>query len=202
VPALGTLVAEPLYVLADTAIVGRLGTPQLAGLALATTVLLTVHGVMIFLAYGTTAAVSRLLGAGEEREAARTSIQNLWLALVLGIGFAVLVWAAASPLLRALGGSGDALGFGLTYLRISAFGLPLLLITLAGAGTFHGRQNTRTPLVVAVGSAVANLVIEIVLIYGFGYGIGASALATVVAQFGAAVVFVQRSVGWARSLEV
>ncbi len=202
IPALGTLVAEPLYVLADTAIVGRLGTPQLAGLALASTVLLTVHGLMIFLAYGTTATVARLLGVGDEREAARVSIQNLWLALILGIGFALVAWLGATPLLRALGGAGEALGHGRTYLQVSALGLPALLVTLAGAGSFHGRQDTRTPLVVAVASAVANLVIEVVLVFGFGFGIGASALATVIAQLGAASVFVWRAVAWARGLGV
>ena len=202
VPALGTLVAEPLYVLADTAIVGRLGTPQLAGLALATTVLLSVHGLMIFLAYGTTAAVSRLLGVDDEPEAARVSIQNLWLALALGTVFAVVVWSLARPLLEVLGGSGRTLDEGLIYLRISCFGLPALLLTLAGAGTFHGRQNTRTPLVIAVGSAVANLVIEVVLVFGLGFGIGASALSTVLAQAGAAAVFVWRAAAWGRSLGV
>src|SRR3712207_9091903 len=60
VPALGALAAEPLYLLADTAIVGHLGTPQLAALALAATVLTSVVSLCIFLTYGTTARVSRL----------------------------------------------------------------------------------------------------------------------------------------------
>jgi Na+-driven multidrug efflux pump len=58
IPAFGALIAEPLYVLTDTAVVGHLGTPQLAGLAVASSVLLTLYAVFIFLAYGTTAAVS------------------------------------------------------------------------------------------------------------------------------------------------
>ena len=202
VPAFGTLVAEPLYVLADTAIVGHLGTPQLAGLALATTVLLSVHGLLIFLAYGTTAAVARLTGAGDDAAAARTAIQALWLAALLGVGFALVLGVAATPLLRLLGGSGQALGAAETYLRISAVGLPFLLLTLAGAGTLHGRQDTRTPLAIAVTSAIANLVIEVVLIFGLDYGIGASALSTVLAQLGAGLVFAVRVVGWARPFGV
>ncbi|MGF1596490.1 MAG: MATE family efflux transporter [Acidimicrobiales bacterium] len=202
VPALGTLVAAPLYVLADTAIVGHLGTTELAGLALATTVLLTVHGLMIFLAYGTTATVARLLGAEREDEAVRVSVQGLWLAIALGVVFAVVVAAAAEPLLRLLGGSGRALDAGLLYLRISTVGLPFLLLTLAGGGAFHGRQNTRTPLLIAVATATANLVIESVLIFGVGYGIGASALATVVAEIGGGVVYAHRVLGWARRRRV
>src|SRR5215207_654907 len=77
VPALGSLIAEPLYILADTAVVGHLGTPQLGGLAVASTILLTGYAVFIFLAYGTTGAVARLIGAGDEREAAHQGVQGL-----------------------------------------------------------------------------------------------------------------------------
>jgi putative MATE family efflux protein len=190
VPALGALIAEPLYVLADTAVVGRLGTEQLAGLALATTVLLIAHSILIFLAYGTTAAVSRRLGAGDDHGAAHQAVQSLWLATILGVGLAVVGFVLAEPLLRAIGGSGASLEYGLTYLRVSLLGLPAMLVILAGTGYLRGLQDTFTPLVVALTSAAANLVIELVLILGLGYGIGASALSTVLAQMGAASVYV------------
>lgn len=190
IPALGALVAEPLYVLADTAVVGRLGTEQLAGLALATTVLLVAHSILIFLAYGTTAAVSRRLGAGDDQGAAHQAVQSLWLATILGVGLAVVGFVLAEPLLRAIGGTGASLEYGLTYLRVSLLGLPAMLVILAGTGYLRGLQDTFTPLVVALTSAAANLVIELVLILGLGYGIGASALSTVVAQIGAASVYV------------
>jgi Na+-driven multidrug efflux pump len=90
IPAFGALIAEPLYVLTDTAIVGHLGTPRLAGVAVASSVLLTLYAVFIFLAYGTTAAVSRLLGAGDEREAAHQAVQSMWLALFIGLGVIVI----------------------------------------------------------------------------------------------------------------
>ncbi len=200
VPAFGTLVAAPLYVLADTAIVGHLGTNELAGLALASNVLLTVHGLMIFLAYGTTASVARLIGGGREADAARASVQGVWLAVLLGAFFVAVVTFAGPWFLRWLGGEGAALAAGETYLSVSAFGIPFLLVSLAGAGAFHGRQNTRTPLVIALAGNAANLGIEVVLIYGLGFGIGASALATVVAQMGVGAVYGVRVIGWARAL--
>ncbi len=202
IPALGTLVAEPLYVLADTAIVGHLGTSELAGLALATTVLLSVFGLLIFLAYGTTAMVARLIGAGDDETAPRVSVQALWLAAIIGLALAAGLVAMATPLLELLGGSGQALVAGHTYLVISSAGLPFLLLALAGAGAFHGRQDTRTPLVIAVSSAIANLVLESVLVFGLDYGIGASALSTVVAQVGAGLVYTNRGLAWARSLGI
>ncbi len=202
VPALGTLVAEPLYLLADTAIVGRIGTTELAGLALAATVLLSAHALMIFLAYGTTAAVSRLLGAGRATDAADRSVQALWLGVILGVLTAALLFPLSRPLLSLLGGEGEVLDAGLLYLRVSLPGLPFLLLMLGAGGSFHGRQNTRTPLLLAVAGAVANLVIEVVLIFGFGYGLGASALATVVAQVGTGLVAVGFVLSWAKGVGV
>jgi len=202
IPAFGALIAEPLYVLADTAVVGHLGTPQLGGLAVASSVLLTGYAVFIFLAYGTTGAVARLIGAGNEREAAHQAVQGMWLALCIA---AVLVPAgllSGGWLVRALGASGELATNAEVYLRISMFGVPALLVTLAGTGYLRGRQDTFTPLIVALGSNVVNLVIELVLINGMGFGIGASALATVIAQTGAAAVYVGRVVRAVRTLEV
>lgn len=182
-PALGALVAEPLYVLADTAVVGHLGTPELGGLALAGQALLTFHALMIFLAYGTTATVSRLLGAGARDEAAHHAVQGLWLAAGAGIVGAGVLYVLTDPILELLGGSGEVLENGRIYLRVSLLGLPAMLLTLAGVGYLRGLQDTVRPLIVAVVTAVGNLVLELILIYGFDQGIGASALSTVVVQW-------------------
>jgi putative MATE family efflux protein len=191
-PAFGALIAEPLYVLTDTAIVGHLGTPQLGGLAVASTILLTLYAVFIFLAYGTTAAVSRLLGAGDEREAAHQAVQSLWLAALIGLGVVATGLAAAEPLVGLMGAEGAVRENALVYLRISLLGVPAMLVVLAGTGYLRGLQDTRTPLVVAVTAAGVNLVVEVALIYGLDQGIGASALATVVAQTLAAAVYLSR----------
>jgi putative MATE family efflux protein len=185
-------VAEPLYVLADTAVVGHLGTTQLAGLAVATSVILAGYALFIFLAYGTTAAVSRLLGAGDVGAAAGQAVQSLWLAAGIGVVLAGAGWVAAPALVGALGATGDVREGALLYLRVSLPGIPALLLTLAGVGYLRGLQDTTTPLAVAAASAAGNLVLEVVLIYGLGLGLGASALATVVAQWGAAAVYLVR----------
>ncbi len=190
VPALGALVAEPLYVLADTAVVGNIGTTELAGLAVASSALLSGYAIFIFLAYGTTAAVSRLLGAGREDEAATQAIQGLWLAAAIGVVVGGVVVAFPGPIVGVLGATGPVRTNAEIYLRISALGVPAQLLTFAGTGYLRGLQDTRTPLVVAVAAAAGNLVLEVVLIFGLGFGIGASALATVVAQVVTALVYV------------
>jgi putative MATE family efflux protein len=162
------LAAEPAYVLADTAIVGRLGTAQLGGVAVASTALLTGHTLFVFLAYGTTATVARRLGAGDRRGAATAAISALWLAGGIGAVLAVLGLVLAGPVVSVLGADGEVRTHALTYLRISLLGVPALLVALAGTGYLRGLQDTRTTMVVAAGGAGANLVAELVLVLGLG----------------------------------
>jgi putative MATE family efflux protein len=189
-PALGALAAEPLYLLVDTAIVGHLGTPQLAALALAATVLGAVVNLCNFLVYGTTAQVARLHGAGEEERAGQIAAQALWLALGIGALLTALCAAFAGPLMTLLGGDGHVADLAARYLRLSAFGLPCALIALAGQGYLRGVGDLRTPLVVVVVANAANVVLELLCVYGLRWGLDGSAAGTVVAQLGMGVAFV------------
>jgi putative MATE family efflux protein len=190
-PALGSLVAEPLYILVDTAVVGHLGTAQLGGLAVASSALLTVYALFTFLAYGTTGAVARRIGAGDERGAAHHGIQGLWLAAFASAPLAAAAAIWAGPFVRLLGADGEIATNAAIYLRFSAPGIPALLLTLAGTGYLRGRQDTRTPLLVAVGTNVLNVILECWFIFGLDLGIGASAVATVIAQWAGALVFLR-----------
>jgi len=188
VPALGALVAEPLFVLADSAVVGHLGTAPLAGLSLASTVLVTVVGICVFLAYATTAAVARRLGAGDRTGALRVGVDGMWLALVLGVLLAAATELGAPALVTALGATGEVHAQAVTYLRWSAPGLPGMLLVLAATGTLRGLHDTRTPLVVASAGAVGNAVLNVALVYGAGMGIAGSGLGTAVTQLVMAAV--------------
>jgi len=189
VPALATLAVEPLYVLVDTAIVGRLGTVPLAGLAVASTVLTTLITVCNFLAYGTTARVAFLSGRGDRRGGGTAAAQGLWLAAAIGLPMVVAVGLGGRWLAGLVGGHGAVLEAGVTYLRISALGIPLVLVALVGNGYLRGVSDTKSPLLVVVAANVVNLVLEVVLVYGFDLGVAGSAWGTVVAQLLAAVWF-------------
>lgn len=182
-PALGALAAEPLYVLADTAIVGHLGRSQLAALGIAATVL-SVFAMFNFLQYGTTAQVARAAGAGEEEAARRLGAQALWLSLGCGLVLAVLVAALASPIVSAVGGEGRAQGYAVTYLRIAAVGVPSAFVALGGQGFLRGLADLRTPLVFVIAGNLVNVALEVLFVYGFDWGIRGSAWGTAVAQTG------------------
>jgi putative MATE family efflux protein len=176
-------------VLADTAIVGRLGTRPLAGLAIAGTVLTSAFGVFNFLAYATTAAVARRIGARDERAAAEHGIAGMWLAVGLGATLMLAGLVLAPLVVDAMGASARVRPYALTYLRIGLLGSPLMLLALAGTGYLRGLQDTRTPLAIAVAANVANLLLEIVLVYAFHLGIAGSAWGTVIAQAAAAAAY-------------
>ncbi|WP_282694992.1 MATE family efflux transporter [Streptomyces sp. CC208A] len=188
-PAFGALVAEPLFLMLDSAIVGHLGTPQLAGLAIAGALLSTAVSVFVFLAYATTAAVARRVGAGDPSAALRQGIDGIWLALFLGLAVAAVTLPAAPWLVQVFGASDTAAPYATTYLRISLLGIPAMLIVLAATGVLRGLQDTRTPLYVAVGGFAANGALNLVLVYGAGLGIAGSAWGTVIAQCGMAAAY-------------
>ncbi len=182
VPALATLAIEPTYLLVDTAIVGRLGTAPLGGLAIASTVLSSLVYLCSFLSTGTTARVAFLTGRGDDAGATGIVPQALWLAAGIGLTISAFVAVFARTLATALGGEGVVLDNATTYLRISAISLPAVLVVFVGNGYLRGRSDTRTPLRVILVANVVNVVLEVLFVYGLDYGIAGSAWGTVIAQ--------------------
>ena len=182
VPALGALLAEPLFLIADSAIIGHLGTQQLAGLGIASAVLLNAVFLCIFLAHGTTSAVARLAGAGDLRRAHTQGVDGIWLGLCIGIALAALGILLAPELVDLLGASEGARPYAVTYLRVSLLGLPSMLIVLAATGALRGLKDTRSPLLATGIAALANVPLNLLLVYPLGLGVAGSALGTVIAQ--------------------
>jgi putative MATE family efflux protein len=190
IPAFLALVAEPLFLLADAAIVGHLGTPQLAGLGIAGAVVQTAVGLCIFLAYGTTASVARRIGAGDVRGALAQGIDGVWLAVLIGAVTTVLGVAGSGWLVGLFGADPGVSDHATTYLRWAMLGVTPLLVLLAGTGILRGLQDTRTPLVVAVAGNVANVGLNLLLVYGLDLGIAGSAIGTDLAQVGSAAALI------------
>jgi putative MATE family efflux protein len=188
-PAFGALVAEPLFLLADSAIVGRLGTVPLGGLGVASQALTTLVGLSIFLAYGTTAAVARQLGAGHRDAAIRQGIDGLWLAAAIGLAVLAVGWPLAPQIAAAFGGTPAVSHEAVTYLRVSLLGVPSMLAVLASTGVLRGLQDTRTPLLVAIAANALNIGLNATFVLGLRWGIAGSAAGTVIAQTGSAAAY-------------
>jgi len=202
VPALGALLAEPVFLLVDAAIVGHLGVAQLAGVGSASVILGTVVGLSVFLAYGTTAAVARALGAGRTEDALTFGIAGLYLAVIIGMAVLAVCWPLAPVLIDAFGAAPEVAGFGITFLRWSLLGLPAMLAVLATTGVLRGLQDTRTPLYVAGAGAVVNIGLNLLLVIGIGLGVAGSAIGTALTQTAMALVLIAIVAAGARRLGV
>lgn len=189
VPALGALIAEPLFLLADTAIIGWLGVNELAGAALGITILQTVVGLMIFLAYSTTPAVARFIGAGKTAKALASARDGIWLAVGLGLLLTLGGFAFGEDLLRAMGSSGAMHAHAWDYLAWSLPGMPAMLLVFAAVGALRGLQDTKTPLVVAAAGFGANAVLNLVLVHPLGMGTAGAGLGSTLAHWGMAVAY-------------
>lgn len=188
-PTLAALVAEPLFLLVDTALVGHLGSVPLASLGIASVVLQTAIGLLIFFAYATTSSVARLLGAGDRPAAVRAGVDGGWLALAVGATLLVLGLIFAPAAVAAFGAAPEVAAAAVVYISISSVGLPAILFVLAATGLLRGLQDTRTPLKIVTIGFAANGALNALFIYGCGWGIAGSAVGTVVAQWGMAGLF-------------
>ncbi len=188
-PALGTLAADPLVSMVDTAFVGRLGVVPLGALGVNVALFAMAFVVFNFLAYGTTPRVARAVGRGELDEAGRAAVQSLALAVGVGVAAALVLILAGRPLLLLMGASGELLEPALGYLRVRALAGPALLLITAGHGIFRGHQDTRTPLWITLGLNLVNLVLDPLFIFGLGWGLTGAAWATVAAQWAGALAF-------------
>lgn len=202
VPALGALAAEPLFLLADSAMVGHLGTAQLGGLTVGTTIMGMLVGLCIFLAYTTTAVTARRLGAGDQRGALRAGIDGIWLAVLIGVILAALLAVFAPLVVGIFNSDRQVATYAITYVRWSAPGLVGMLVVLAATGTLRGLLDTKTPFWVASLGAIANVAFNATLIYGLGLGVAGSGMGTSLAQTAMAVALTAKVVVGARRLRV
>lgn len=182
-PALGSLAADPLLSLIDTAFIGRLGAEALAALGVSAAVLGVAFFVFNFLEVGTTTEVARAVGSGNVPAAGRA----VWTAGSLAVGIGIVVAATlivfGGAIVGGFGAEAEVVTLAGGYLGIRALAAPAVLLMRAAHGAYRGFQDTKTPMIVAVGINVLNLVLDPILIFGAGWGITGAAWATVVAQW-------------------
>jgi putative MATE family efflux protein len=199
-PALAVLAATPLYLLWDTAVVGRLGAADLAALGAGATVLAQVTTQLTFLSYGTTARAARRFGAGDTTGAVAEGVQATWVALGVGAVLAVVLHLVAGPVAGWLtGGDAAVADDAARWLRVTSLSVIPALVTMAGNGWLRGISNTRWPLYFTL-IGVVPMAVTVPLAVN-RYGIVGSAYANVLGEtltalgFVWALVHTWRSVG-------
>ena len=202
IPSLGSLLAEPLMVIADSAMIGHVGTAQLAGLTLASSVNVLIVGMCIFLVYTTTAVAARQLGEGDQKGAIKTGLDGMWLGLFVGIALALTVWGAAPWLMAFFQAESAVTAQGVAYLRTSCWSLIGMMWVLAGTGALRGQLDTRTPFVISLAGAAANVGFNALLIFGAGLGVAGAGIGTSMASSLMGLAFAWRVTAGARQARV
>ncbi|RPA56367.1 MATE family efflux transporter [Gordonia oryzae] len=200
ISALAVLIAPPLYLLLDLAVVGRLGGDELAALAVATLMLSIISTQLTFLSYGTTARSARRYGAGDRPGAITEGVQASWIALAVGLVIIAVAWPVAPYVMSALVGDASAVVAteATQWVRVAVFGVPLILLSMAGNGWMRGVQETRRPVIYVVVGLAISAVLVVGLVHGLWVfprlGIVGSAVANVIGQSLTGLLFAVRVV--------
>jgi putative MATE family efflux protein len=189
IPAIGTLVADPLLGAVDTAVAGRLGSSQLGALGLAVGILAAVTWIFNFLVLGTTTTVAHARGRGDDLAAGRRVAHAGVAAVALGVIVGIILAVTAPAIVRGFGAVDELVQPTVDYLRVRAVGVPFMLLGYVGHGAFRGVENTRTPLIVVVAANLLNGALDVILVFGLGFGLAGIAWATVAAEVLAVIAF-------------
>jgi MATE family multidrug resistance protein len=187
VPVLFSLIAEPLTGLVDTAFVARLGASELAALGVGTAVLTGGLWLFNFLSVGSQTEVSQAYGRGDLKKGKRIGSLALIVGSAVGAAAALFVFVFAPPLSVLMGAVAEVHEFSVVYIRVRAFGGPAVLLSMVSCGILYGLADMRTPLLVALTVNGLNIVLDVILIFGFGpipaLGVGGAALASTIGQW-------------------
>ena len=188
VPVLFSLVAEPLTGLADTAFVARLPGPEpVAALGVGTVAFSSIFWAFTFLGIGTQTEVAQSEGGHDHDHAVK--VASLAAAVAAAIGIVLMLGAAPflDMIAALLGAQGEVTDLAREYMFHRLPGAPAVLVSLACFGALRGVQDMRTPLLVAVGINVVNVLLDWLLIFGAGpvppMGVAGAAIASTISQW-------------------
>ena len=177
----------PLYLLLDTAVVGRLGAEQLAALGAAAAVQSVVTTQLTFLSYGTTARSSRLFGSGKKDEAVAEGVQATYVALIVGFALACVMWLFGGQIALWMTGNPETAELTAAWLHVAALAIPITLVEMAGNGWLRGIQDTKKPLYFTLAGLIPGAIA--VPIFVHFWGLVGSAWANVLGMGIIAVLF-------------
>ena len=149
----------------DTLMVGRLGSSDLAGVALGGAVFFPVSIVCLGVLLAVSPLVSQAYGARQVMDVGRAARQGLWMSTVLSLPAGLVMWNAA-PLLDWIGQEPQTVELAQGYLRAIVWGtLPLLWFGVLRQFV-EGLSRPRMVMVITVGGVVLNVTLNWILMFG------------------------------------
>jgi len=191
IPALISGVSEPILSLTDAAIVGNVQlnpTESLAAVGIVTTFLSMLIWVLGQTRSAISSIISQYLGAEKIDEVKNLPAQAILIVTSISILIIIGTYPFAESIFKFYNATNIILNYSIDYYKIRVFGFPFTLFTIAVFGTFRGLQNTYYPMLIAIIGTVANVILDVILVYGIEgvispMHIQGAAYASVAAQF-------------------
>lgn len=181
-PAIVNNITVPLLGLCDTAIAGHLGSAMFLGaMSVGAMMLNVVYWLCGFLRMGTSGLTAQAYGAADTRLGRDVLRKSLVIAGLISVTAITLQTPLLEVLLLLIGPGEDVKEFASLYFRTCIWGAPAQLGMMAVSGWFIGRQNTVVPMAVAIGVNVVNILVSLLLVFGFDSGFAGIAAGTLCA---------------------
>jgi putative MATE family efflux protein len=188
-PMMAGFAVHSLYLIADTAFIGRLGTEALAGAQFVGALYMAAVALNIGFATGVTAVIAKTVGQGDRVGAGKVAASAMGLGLIIGVAAALAGFLGGPHVIPLLGATGESARLGTEYFEVLTIGFSIMFFTSAIRAVLTGEGDVKTPMTVSLISAAVNCILDPILMFVLHMGIRGAAVATVIAQVYALVAF-------------
>ena len=184
IPSIIAMLVSSLYNIVDQIFIGQ-GVGYLGNAATNVSYPLTTIclAIALLIGIGSASRFSLYLGASEQKNAARIVGNAFCMMITFGIVYTVLIEIFLTPLLTAFGSTPDVMPYAESYTRITAIGMPLLIVTNGMSSLARSDGSPRYSMTCMLIGAVINTILDPIFIFVFEMGVAGAAIATVIGQF-------------------
>lgn len=186
IPMIFGVLGMVAFNLSDAYFLGKLGTDQMAALAFTFPVVLILNSLNLGIGVGTSAVISRAVGESDREKVIRLSTDSITLGFLVALIVASIGYLTIKPLFTLLGSEQDTIGYVTEYMKIWYLGVPLVVVPMIGNNAIRALGDTKTPSVVMLISAIINIILDPLLIFGVWFfpelGVKGAAIATVISR--------------------
>ena len=182
-PSIISMLVSSLYNIVDQIFIGwGVGTIGNGATNVAFPFTSIMLAISLTIGVGSAAKFSLELGRGNKKEAGKTvGVATVWGA-ILGLICFIVYEAFTEPMLRAFGATPTIMPYALDYVRVTAIGMPFLIVSNSISNLIHADGNPRYSMMSMVVGAILNTILDPIFIFVLDMGIAGAAWATVISQ--------------------
>ncbi len=185
-PTIVAMLIQSSFNIIDTIFVGRLSAKALAGVSLSFPIMFFVMALGSGIGVSLTSLVSRALGAKKHNVLRKSVLTGLWLSVFVGLFSTTIILLLGKPILSLMSSDPIVLNLAWQYLRVYAFALTLITVSMTINAIFRAKGDMKTPMIIMIVSAITNIILDPLFIFGLlsfpKIGVAGAALATLISR--------------------